>query len=443
MDATRASADKIQSDQLASVSTTFLRLRPKLLLPVGPALLLLLIAAGTPRTQLVAIAANFLLMLGFFFWEAHRMKTRSIDPRAFARSLMITLVGIASVCSLSGGPQSPFLPILFAPTGIAFAAFGTNRSTRHVLVVLVLSVIYIGASRSLFEWPAIRGPHVHVMLLLATLVATTLLYFGVTGLASAYRETAAQLERLRLDVVESTARKTTELEALGARMAHELKNPLASVKGLVQLMHDSATRQHATSGPALDDGRLRVRLGVVLSEVARVEAVLEESLTFTRPLLDLCKQSQRLDTYLLDFAELLGGQAQQAGVVIQVECPESHAHFDPHKLKQALLNLAQNSLYAMPDGGTLGLRGAVRTSDFVIEVSDDGRGMSGDDLARIKEPYFSRRAGGTGLGVAIANGIVEQHGGCLSFESAVGRGTTARLSLPLGATPSVSAKGAS
>jgi len=86
----------------------------------------------------------------------------------------------------------------------------------------------------------------------------------------------------------------------------------------------------------------------------------------------------------------------------------------------------------MPEGGTLRLCGSVRSRDFVLEVSDDGCGMSKADLARIKEPYFSRRVGGTGLGVAIANGIAEQHGGSLSFESAPGQGTTARLVLPLG-----------
>jgi len=430
MDATRASADKIQSDQLASVSTTFLRLRPKLLLPVGPALVLLLIGAGVPVSQLIAIATNFLLMLGFFFWEAQRVKTRSIDPRAFARSLMITLGGIASVCSLSGGPESPFLPILFAPTGIAFAAFGTSRLTRSVLCVLLLAVMYVGVSGLVFPWPAIRAPHVHVMLLLATVVATTLLFFGVTGLATAYRATAAQLERVRLDVVESAAQKTSELEALAARMAHELKNPLASIKGLVRLMHDNLAKQPPESLP--DGGRFQVRLGVVLSEVARVEAALESSLSFTRPVLELQKQRQRLDTYLSEFAELIGGQAQQARVTVQVDCSEAHADFDPDKLKQALLNLAQNSLYAMPEGGTLRLCGSVRSRDFVLEVSDDGCGMSKADLARIKEPYFSRRVGGTGLGVAIANGIAEQHGGSLSFESAPGQGTTARLVLPLG-----------
>ena len=116
---------------------------------------------------------------------------------------------------------------------------------------------------------------------------------------------------------------------------------------------------------------------------------------------------------------------------VHVDSAEATLEFDPDKLKQALLNLAQNGLYAMPRGGALRLTGRVRTDDFVVEVSDDGIGMSSDDLLRIKEPYFSRRSGGTGLGVAIANGIIEQHGGTLSFESAVGAGTTARLVLPL------------
>jgi len=437
MDAMRVSADKIQSDQLASVSTTFLRLRPKLLAPMGPVLMLLLVQAGVPRAQLVAIAANFLLMLGFFIWEAYNLRGRTIDPQTFAGSLMLTLVGLASVCGLSGGPDSPFLPILFAPTGIAFAAFGSSRLTRNVVLVFVLGVAYIGASGVLFPWPSIPAPHVHVMRLVATGLATALLFFGVTGLASAYRETATGLERVRLDVVEGAARRTSELEAFGAHLAHELKNPLASIKGLVQLMHDGVAKQSVKSEASDEQGclseqsRLQLRLGVVLSEVSRVEAVLESTLTFARPLFELRKKRQRLDAFLADFAELIGGQAQAAGVRVHVDSAEASLEFDPDKLKQALLNLAQNGLYAMPRGGTLRLTGCVRTHDFVVEVSDDGVGMSSEDLLRIKEPYFSRRNGGTGLGVAIANGIIEQHGGTLSFESSVGVGTTARLVLPL------------
>ena len=427
----RVSADKIQTDQLASVSTTFLRLRPKLLAPLGPVLLLVLVLAGVPRAQLLAIFANFLCMLGFFFWEAWSLKGRTIDAQTFAGSLMLTLVGLASVCGLSGGPESPFLPILFAPTGIAFAAFGSSRLTRNVVLVFVLGVAYIGASGILFPWPAIPAPHVHVMRLFATGLAAALLFFGVTGLASAYRETAAGLERVRLDVVESAARRTAELEAFSAHLAHELKNPLASIKGLVQLMHDGIAKQRVGSDASDEAERLQLRLGVVLSEVSRVEDVLESSLTFVRPLLELRRKRQRVDAFLADFAELIGGQAQQVGVKVQVDCAEASLEFDPDKLKQALLNLAQNGLYAMQQGGTLRLTGRVSTHDFVVEVSDDGMGMSADDLLRIKEPYFSRRNGGTGLGVAIANGIIEQHGGTLSFESSVGVGTTARLVLPL------------
>jgi len=270
-----------------------------------------------------------------------------------------------------------------------------------------------------------------VMRLFATGLAAALLFFGVTGLASAYRETAAGLERVRLDVVESAARRTAELEAFSAHLAHELKNPLASIKGLVQLMHDGIAKQRVGSDASDEAERLQLRLGVVLSEVSRVEDVLESSLTFVRPLLELRRKRQRVDAFLADFAELIGGQAQQVGVKVQVDCAEASLEFDPDKLKQALLNLAQNGLYAMQQGGTLRLTGRVSTHDFVVEVSDDGMGMSADDLLRIKEPYFSRRSGGTGLGVAIANGIVEQHGGTLSFESTAGVGTTARLVLPL------------
>jgi signal transduction histidine kinase len=199
-------------------------------------------------------------------------------------------------------------------------------------------------------------------------------------------------------------------------------------------MHDGVAKQTVGSEASDEPGRLQLRLGVVLSEVSRVETVLESSLTFVRPLLELRRKRQRLDAFLADFAELIGGQAQQAGVRVLVDCAEATLDFDPDKLKQALLNLAQNGLYAMPRGGTLRLTGRVRTRDFVVEVNDDGMGMAEGDLSRIKEPYFSRRSGGTGLGVAIANGIVEQHGGTLSFESTPGAGTTARLVLPLSAS---------
>jgi signal transduction histidine kinase len=414
------SADKIQSDQLASVSSTFLSLRPKLLLPATPFLVLLLNDAGVSSLQLLALALNFALMLGFFCWEAWRVRQRRTTPTAFARSLVVTLLGLASLCGLSGGPQSPFVPILFAPVGIAFAAFGVSQSTRNVLVALVLGVAYLAASVLLFPWPPIPVPHLHAVLIMNIAMSTTLLYFGVTGLAAAYRATANQLEAMRLEVIHGAALRAAELESVGASVAHEIKNPLASIKGLVQLVH----------GASADTERSRLRLGVVLDEVARVERVLHAYLTFSRPLADLNRAPVPLAKFISDFAELLSGQALRCNVVMAVSCPEFTVRIDADKLKQALLNLAQNALHAMPEGGRLTLSVCHDDESFEISLSDTGHGMSSRELMKAKEPYYTSRPGGTGLGVVIADGIVRQHGGRLLLESEVGVGTTARLQLP-------------
>src|SRR5690606_29761756 len=399
----RVSADKIQRDQLASVSATFLGLRPKLLLPAAPFLVLLLNDAGVSRLQLSALVLNFALMLGFFAWEAWRVRRQRTTPTGFARSLVVTVLGLASLCGLSGGPKSPFVPMLFAPVGIAFAAFGKSRPTRQVFVTLVFGVAYIVASLLLFPWPPIPVPHLHAMLVVSIVMSTTLLYFGVTGLAAAYRSTASQLESMRLDVIHGAAHRTAELESVGARVAHEIKNPLASIKGLVQLVHGSPG----------DAERSSLRLGVVLDEVARVERVIQAYLTFSRPTADLHRAPVQVDHFVSDFAELLSRQALRSNVELTVSCPKFAADIDADKLKQALLNLAQNALHAMPQGGRLTLDVSHDAEAFELCVIDTGHGMSAQELKKVKEPYYTRRPGGTGLGLVIAEVIVRQHGGRL------------------------------
>jgi signal transduction histidine kinase len=369
-------------------------------------------------------------MLGFFSWEAWRVSARPITPEGFARSLCLTIAGLACVCGFSGGPESPFLPILFAPVGIGFAAFGVERLTRQLLTMLALAIAYIALSSLLFDWPPIRAPHVHVMLLLATAVSTTLLYFGVTGLASAYRTTAVRLERLRFDTLESAAQRSTELEALGSRVAHEIKNPLSSIKGLVQLVYDGFPGAPAISQGAPEPDRTKLRLGTVLSEVSRVEQVLKDYLNFARPVTALRRRRLRVDQFLGDFLELVSGEAERAHVSLSLESPAFSAEFDPDKLKQALLNLAQNALRAMPRGGRLELTAQGDQHSWQICVRDTGCGMDATDLAQLKKPYFSRGREGSGLGVVIANGVVTQHGGTLSFQSAPGSGTTVTIELP-------------
>ena len=110
---------------------------------------------------------------------------------------------------------------------------------------------------------------------------------------------------------------------------------------------------------------------------------------------------------------------------------------DHEQLRQVWLNLAANALEAMGEGGTLVVRSREgEDGQVVVEFVDNGPGIAADDLPRVGEPFFTTKRGGTGLGLAIAQRIVERHHGTLVFESATGRGTTARVTLP-GATAPV------
>lgn len=421
------SREIIESKQLASVASSFLRVRPLILLPAAPVLAAAMLSANTPRVQMACIGGNVLVMLSFFFWEARRQRTKPVTIESFGRSLLWTVAGIASVCGFSGGLRSPFLPILFAPVGIAFAALGRGPSTTRVVVTMLLALCYVACAPLFLPWPQFPALESSVMSFVAVLLTTTLLFFGVTGLSAAYRKTAEQLEQTRHDVIGVAASRNKELQSLGGRVAHELKNPLASIKALVQLVHDRALKQH--EGQA-QENRSAERLSVVLSEVERMDGILRDYAALTRPLSDLDPREHRLDSFLREFATLIEGQAQQRGVRVNVMAPKAQTHFDAMRLKQALLNLAQNALYAMPSGGTLQLEARETERSFEVVLGDTGPGMTKEDLAQLGVAFFSKREDGTGLGIAIATMIVEQHGGALSFESEVGVGTRATLTLP-------------
>jgi signal transduction histidine kinase len=430
-------AERIQNEQLASVSSAFLKLRPKLLAPMGPALLLLLVTSNAPRSQVLAIGAVFVCMLTFFVWESQHVKQRAPSPSSLCRSLMLTVVGIAALCSFSGGTRSPFLVILFAPLGVAFAAFGRSRGTSWVGTTFLLALSYLTFAPT--WWPAPGAPHVNWLSLLASLLSATLLLSGVTGLAMAYRQTALRLEAMRSEMLAASSEHSARLESVGAEVAHELKNPLASIKALVQLVHAQAQNSEPSQDPALSQNRAQepmqasrntMRLSVVLDEVSRMESVLADYLGFSRSSSPVQRTWQDCRAFFELFIQLLEGEAARQQVTCTLICETVDAYFDPPKLHQALLNLSQNALLAMPEGGTLTLQVQAQTPDLHISVTDTGQGMSPEVLSRVKVPYFSRRSGGTGLGVALANNLIQQHGGSLSFESQIGIGTRAHVLLP-------------
>ncbi len=242
---------------------------------------------------------------------------------------------------------------------------------------------------------------------------------AITG---AYERITLELAESREELCDENEGRTRALEGIAARLAHEVKNPLAAIKGLSQHMARSA-----------EDAKMKERLAIVAAEAERLQEIVDGFLSFSRGLDDLNVAPTRPYDIARELSLLLETRAADAGVTIEVRgSRELSLDADAKKLRQALLNLVLNAMQASSRGSTVTLEIAKSCGDgaAVLRVMDRGAGMTPDVLARIRKPYYTTKEGGSGLGIAIARGIIEQHGGTLRFESTSGRGTTATVVLP-------------
>lgn len=403
------------------VATAFLRLRPLIVAPLMIATMATLFATGAPRARLVAVAALGGPVLAFFLFEAWQGARRAFREVELFRSLLLTELGIGGVALATGGAASPVLPMLLAPTGVGFAAFGRSRRVGWLSGG--------AAAVLLFSWVApdpfgpIPEPARAALTALAILAAMLLLRLGVVGLSDAHARAAASLHAVAGEVTRATVGRAEALEALGAKVAHEVKNPLASVRALVEVLLEDAS------------GRDRERLVVAASEVARIEQILGEYLSLQRPLGEHRPAAVDLGALLASLGLVLEAGASQREIELVVEheaiAAGPGAWVDPTRLREALLNLALNALEASPPGARVTLRARPAEGERLrFEVLDAGRGMDAEVAARVGTAFFTTREGGTGLGVVLARQVAEQHGGHLAIESAPGRGTTATLEIP-------------
>ncbi|ABS27175.1 HAMP domain-containing sensor histidine kinase [Anaeromyxobacter sp. Fw109-5] len=212
--------------------------------------------------------------------------------------------------------------------------------------------------------------------------------------------------------------RARDLEQLGAKVAHELKNPLTAVKALLQL---------GLRNPA--EAASHERLALVEREVARMLEILQRYLACYRPLEELEPTPVALGPLAADTLLALSARAADAGVRLSTR-GDATAEADPRRLREALQNLVSNGIEATPRGGEVVVEVLARADGAEIVVRDTGRGMAPDTLRRLGTPFFSTREDGTGLGVVLARAAIARHGGTLRYESAPGKGTTARATLP-------------
>jgi len=218
------------------------------------------------------------------------------------------------------------------------------------------------------------------------------------------------------------ADKLSSLGQLAASVAHEIKNPLASIKTLGQLLQEET---------AADDSR-RDYIDVIVSEVNRLNGVVEQLLRYARPEgSSFCEVS--FEEVIRPVLALVHHESDRHYVELVPEYNgDLKVYVDPEKIKQVFLNLIFNGIQSMEKGGKIYIR-AFRESESpwtLFEVEDTGSGMPEEVTRRIFEPFFTTRQRGTGLGLAIVKKIVDLHGGKIEVSSEAGKGTKFKFYLP-------------
>jgi len=240
--------------------------------------------------------------------------------------------------------------------------------------------------------------------------------------------TAQKLAEANMQLQASFAqlRRADRLSALGelsAGIAHEVRNPLGSIEGAIQIL----------CRPNLPDETRKEFSDLAQAEFNRLKGVVTNFLEFARPQ----RPQQRATTpaaILESVVRLASETAKLAGVSIHIDLPEDvpPIMLDPEQIKQVMLNLVINAIQATPPRGNVTLRARMKSSTLALEVEDEGKGIPRENLEKIFDPFFTTRADGTGLGLSIAHSIVSQHGGTIAVTRNKGEGMTFAVELPFG-----------
>lgn len=413
------SFDVLRSRERLLVGQRFLSLRPKIVAFGVAGNGFFLSRSDAPTAQKTALVVALGLTALAFFAEAAWLRRRGVSERWLFTSLALTLGALTLGAALSGGLSSPILPLLPTPVVVGFAAFEKSRRSVLMLALSLAALLLCAALAPSAAFPGLPEPARGRMLLVSSVISLLLTWVGVVGLLEAHSRVAAELERMRGDMLKEAERRATSVEHLGAQVAHEVKNPLAAARGLVQLVQRKPLEE-----------RDQERLAVVVREVDRALEILRDYLSFARPIGDLSLAPVDLAALLGDVAFVLEARAGERGVRLEIAAESASVLADRQRLRDAVLNLALNAIQAMPSGGTLRLEARASDGRATISVLDDGVGMSDEQKARLGEQFASDTQGGTGLGVMLARAAARQHGGELSFESAPGKGTRATLEMP-------------
>jgi signal transduction histidine kinase len=320
---------------------------------------------------------------------------------------------------ITGGLHSPIAPVMLVPPLVTVSFLRWNGPARMIVVGFVAVVGLLLILPSSVTGPPIAAPYFEIVLACNLVMGMAVGCHTVIALSDGFSAANRMLHSVREQAIDAAGRRAKSVEQVGAKVAHELKNPLAAVKSLLQLEVAAAR-----------DPRSEQRFVVMTREVGRMEAILRDYLSFARPLEDICVRPMDLGTVADNVAALLEGRAAAAGIHLERKGGAVPVPGDSRRLEEALLNLAANALEATPRGGRVVIETMRSAGEGVLRVRDSGIGMDPSVLDKIGTPFFTTRAEGTGLGVVLARAVIVQHGGRLEFSSRPTEGTIATVTLP-------------
>jgi len=326
-----------------------------------------------------------------------------------------------------------YVRLYYAPIIISAFWFGLRGA---VLAALFVSAAYM--PHVLIQWAhdTLGNPNRYLEIVLFNVIG---LVVGTLARAErTHREklshTARQLEDSYVRLQQQTERlleteeqlmhsdRLSVLGELSAAMAHEVRNPLASIKGTVDILEDSKISQKEKDE----------FLGILSKEVERLEGVVSTYLSLARRAPSQVGQADLRDV-VRSVVALIEGRARKQGVTIEVghDGAEETVAINADLLRQVLLNLVLNSLSAMAEGGKLAITSKRERQLLTMTVSDTGIGIDEKHLHRVFDPFFTTREDGSGLGLSIVKRIVEELGGSVELSSQEGAGTDVHLLFPL------------
>jgi len=412
----------------------FLRWRT-IFLPVGILFLVIIVALEPTRWRIFALGVVIALLGGIWVLDAVRLRRKKQYPfSSYPMEVGLGLVMQTAIIWMTGSMESPVLVIWVPLCMVSGIALGHTAARVWLLIGLSVMIWFMTLS-GLLGWsprtlpgfldagPGFYDRPIYVITCAAVLNGVCLVASQLGATISATIERMlSQALGARQQAVDSLSERNQELVFMSGALAHELKNPLASIQGLVQLL--ALNRGNPT--------RQASRFEMLGKEVERMRQTLDDLLNFSRPLGDLTIIELDPNALLRELSLLHEGIARTRGVNILDPIEEVDSFpCDGRKVKQALVNLLQNALEATPGGGVVRWVARREGDRLLLGVEDSGPGVDPTIIERVANCGVTTKSGGSGIGLTVARTIAEQHGGTLLLENMDGGGFRAVLNLAL------------